>query len=182
MFLSIKYKKSKELLHYKYIVRKKIIGNRIHIMGFRVFIQSTEAKFSASHFLKEPFQCTRLHGHNYYVSVEISHHLDDNYFVVDFTDLKENLLSIVKPLDHFILIPKESEELEIREIEESVEILTSKKKYVFPREDIFFLPLPATTSELLAKYIYDKLKEKYPKKKIHVEVGESRSTKAIYED
>jgi 6-pyruvoyltetrahydropterin/6-carboxytetrahydropterin synthase len=151
-------------------------------MGFRVFIQSTEAKFSASHFLKEPLQCTRLHGHNYYVSVEISHHLEDNYFVVDFTDLKNNLISIVKPLDHHVLIPRESEELEIQESKESVEIITSKKRYVFPREDIIFLSLPATTSELLAKYIYDKLKEKYPKKKIHVEIEESRSTKAIYED
>ncbi|MFX1391208.1 MAG: 6-pyruvoyl tetrahydropterin synthase family protein [Promethearchaeota archaeon] len=151
-------------------------------MGFRVFIQSTEAKFSASHFLKDPPQCTRLHGHNYYVSVEISHTLDDNYFVVDFTDLKENLLSIVKPLDHYVLIPSETTEFEIRENKESVEVLTTKKKYIFPREDVFFLPLPATTSELLAKYIHDKLKDIYPTKTIRVEVEESKNTKAIFED
>jgi 6-pyruvoyltetrahydropterin/6-carboxytetrahydropterin synthase len=151
-------------------------------MGFRVFMQSTEAKFSASHFLKDPPQCTRLHGHNYYVSVEVSHNLDDSYFVVDFTDLKENLLSIVKPLDHYVLIPSKTTEFEIHENKESVEVLTTKKRYVFPREDVFFLPLPATTSELLAKYIHDKLKEIYPKKKILVKIGESNSNIAAFEE
>jgi len=151
-------------------------------MGFKVIVESTDIKFSASHFLKQPLQCTRLHGHNYYVYVEISDNLDDNHFVVDFTDLKENLRSIIKPMDHYILIPKESVELEIREEKDSVEIVASKKRYVFPREDVFFLPLPATTSELLAKYIHDKLKKIYSKKKILVRVGESKSTMAVFED
>jgi 6-pyruvoyltetrahydropterin/6-carboxytetrahydropterin synthase len=151
-------------------------------MGFKVIVNSTEAKFSASHFLKTPLQCTRLHGHNYYVSVELSSNLDENHFVVDFTDLKENLNSIVKPMDHYVLIPTKSEDLEIREENEYVEILASKKRYLFPREDVFFLPLAATTSELLAKYIHDKLKEKFRNKKITVRVGESKSTMAVFQD
>ncbi len=151
-------------------------------MGFKVIVESTDIKFSASHFLKHPLQCTRLHGHNYYVYVEISDNLDENHFVVDFTHLKENLRSIVKPMDHYVLIPTESDELEIREEKDSVEVMTSKKRYVFPREDIFFLPLPATTSELLAKYIHDKMKEIYKNKKILVRVGESKSTMAVFED
>jgi len=151
-------------------------------MGFKVIVESTDIKFSASHFLKQPLQCTRLHGHNYYVYVELSDKLDDNHFVIDFTDLKENLRSIVKPMDHYVLIPKESDELEITEEKDSVEVVTSKKRYVFPREDVFFLPLPATTSELLAKYIHDKLKKIYSNKKILVRVGESKSTMAAFED
>ncbi len=151
-------------------------------MGFKVIIDSADIKFSASHFLKAPLQCTRLHGHNYYVSVEVSDKLDTNNFVVDFTDLKEKLISIVKPMDHYVLIPTKSDELKIREEKDSVEILTSKKRYVLPREDIFFLPLPATTSELLAQYIYGKLKEIYGNKRITVRVGESRSTMAVFEE
>ncbi len=151
-------------------------------MGFKVIVESTEMKFSASHFLKEPLQCTRLHGHNYYVHVELSDNLDENHFVVDFTDLKRKLISIVKPMDHYVLIPTESNELEIREEKDSVEVVASKKRYVFPREDVFFLPLAATTSELLAKYIHDKLKEIYSNKKILVRVGESKSTIAVFED
>ncbi len=41
-------------------------------MGFKEISNSPKAKFSACHFLKEPFECSRLHGHNYYVSVEIN--------------------------------------------------------------------------------------------------------------
>ncbi len=151
-------------------------------MGFKVVVESTEAKFSACHFLKEPLQCTRLHGHNYYVSVEVSDHLDKNHFVVDFTDLKEKLMSIVKPMDHYVLIPTKSDELEIREETDSIEIIASNKRYMFPREDVFFLPLPATTSELLAKYIHSILKEEYKDKKISVRVGESKSTMAVFEE
>ncbi|MFX1418896.1 MAG: 6-pyruvoyl tetrahydropterin synthase family protein [Promethearchaeota archaeon] len=151
-------------------------------MGFKVRVQSTDVKFSASHFLKEPLQCTRLHGHNYYVSVELSDKLDKNHFVVDFTDLKEKVRSIVKPMDHYVIIPTKSDDLEIREEKDSIEIIASKKRYVFPREDIFFLPLPATTSELLAKYIHSKLKEEYEDKKISVRVEESKSTMAVFEE
>ncbi|MFX1380647.1 MAG: 6-pyruvoyl tetrahydropterin synthase family protein [Promethearchaeota archaeon] len=151
-------------------------------MGFKVIVDSADTKFSASHFLKAPLQCTRLHGHNYYVSVQVSDILDTNHFVVDFTDLKKKLNSIVKPMDHYVLIPTNSEELEIREEKDSIEIIASKKRYVFPREDVFFLPLPATTSELLAKYIHDKLKEIYSNKKIQVRIGESKSTMAVFED
>ena len=127
-------------------------------MGFKVIVESTDIKFSASHFLKQPLQCTRLHGHNYYVYVEVSDHLDENHFVVDFADLKENLRSIVNPMDHYVLIPTKSDELEIKEEKDSIEIITASKRYVFPREDVFFLPLQATISELLAKYIHNKLK------------------------
>ncbi|MFX1323775.1 MAG: 6-pyruvoyl tetrahydropterin synthase family protein [Promethearchaeota archaeon] len=151
-------------------------------MGHKVFLDSTEIKFSACHFLKEPDQCTRLHGHNYYVSVEISDELDDNYFVVDFIELNRKLCEIIDPLDHYILIPEYSKDLKIVKDNQSIEIITSDKKYIFPCSDVFFLPLPATTSELLAEYIHTKLKEIYPNKRIIVKVGESKSTMASYED
>ena len=152
-------------------------------MGHKVFLDSTEIKFSACHFLKEPDQCSRLHGHNYYVSVEISDKLDNNYFVVDFIELNKKLSEIISPLDHYILIPEKSKNLKINnEDDYSVEIIASGKRYIFPRTDVFFLPLPATTSELLAKYIHTKLKEVYPNKTIVVRVGESKSTMASYED
>ncbi|MHA2035449.1 MAG: 6-pyruvoyl trahydropterin synthase family protein [Promethearchaeota archaeon] len=151
-------------------------------MSFRVVLDSPSIKFSACHFLKEPSQCSRLHGHNYYVAVEISNDLDENHFVVDFLELKEKLASIIEPMNHYILIPTESKDLQIREESESIEIITSNKRYVFPRSDVLFLPLQATTSELLAKYIHNKLKEIYRDKKILVRIKESRSTMAIYEE
>ena len=150
-------------------------------MSYKVIVNESKVKFSAAHFLKEHYKCSRLHGHNYYVSVEISDKLDDNYFVVDFMELSKKLKSIVETMDHYILIPTGSEDIKINEVQDSVEILTPTKRYVFPRSDVCFLPLPATTSELLAKYIHDKLKEIYKNKKIVVKVGESKSSLASYE-
>ena len=151
-------------------------------MSYKIIVNETKVKFSACHFLKEHPKCSRLHGHNYYVSVEISDNLDENYFVIDFMELKQKLNSIVDPLDHYVLVPTESKDIEIRENGDSVEIKTPLKQYILPRSDISFLPIPATTSELLAKYIHDKLKDIYPHKKIVVKVGESKSTMASYEE
>ena len=151
-------------------------------MGYKVIVNESKVKFSACHFLKEHFKCSRLHGHNYYVSVEISDDLDDNYFVVDFMELNAKLKEIVKPLDHYVLLPTGSDQINIKKNKESVEVTTPSKKYVFPLEDVCFLPIPATTSELLAKYIHDKLKDLYEGKKIVVKVGESKSSIASYEE
>jgi 6-pyruvoyltetrahydropterin/6-carboxytetrahydropterin synthase len=151
-------------------------------LAFKVYLNSSEIKFSASHFLKEPSQCSRLHGHNYYVSVEISDKLDEKYFVVDFIELNKTLKTIIEPMDHYILIPSQAADLKITEGDESVEVIANSKRYVFPRSDVFFLPLPATSSELLAKYIHDKVKEVYREKHIIVKVGESKNTMASYEE
>ena len=151
-------------------------------MNYKVIVNDSKVKFSACHFLKEHIKCSRLHGHNYYVSVEISDNLDGNYFVVDFMELTKTLKEIVKPLDHYILIPLEAKDFSIKKDGESVEITTSTRRYVFPLSDVCFLPLPATTSELLAKYIHDKLKLIYKNKKILVKVGESKSSIASYEE
>ena len=151
-------------------------------MGYKVIVNDSKVKFSASHFLKEHFKCSRLHGHNYYVSVEISDKLDDSYFVVDFMELNAKLKEIIEPMDHYVLIPTEAEDIKLTKTQESVEVTTPTKRYVFPLEDVCFLPLPATTSELLAKYIHDKLKELYKGKKIVVKVGESKSSMASYKE
>lgn len=150
-------------------------------MSYKAIVNATEVKFSASHFLKEPYQCSKLHGHNYYVSVEVEAQLDENYFVVDFIELKEKIENIVKPLDHQVLIPEMSNDLTISETFESYEVVSdTNKRYVFPKADVSMLPLPATTSELLAKYIHDKLKNIYSDKKITVKLEESKNTVAVY--
>jgi 6-pyruvoyltetrahydropterin/6-carboxytetrahydropterin synthase len=150
-------------------------------MSYKVKVSATRVKFSASHFLKEPYKCSKLHGHNYYISVEVEAPLDENYFVVDFIELKKKIKSIVKPLDHSVLVPEMSSDIVISETAESIEIVTTtNKRYVFPKTDVKLLPLPATTSELLAKYIHDKLKEIYSDKRITIILEESRSTTAVY--
>lgn len=149
-------------------------------MGFKVIVNDSKVKFCASHFLEEHFKCSRLHGHNYYVSVEVSDGLDEKCFVVDFMELNTVLKDIVEPLDHYVLVPTQSKTVKIKDLCESYEVLTPTKRYLFPKEDVCLLPLPATTSELLAQYIHNKMKEKYPKKKIVVKVGGTKSSMALY--
>ncbi len=151
-------------------------------MSYKVIVKESKVKFSASHFLKEHFKCSRLHGHNFYVSVEVKSKLDENFFVVDFMELNSKLKEIVDPMDHYVLIPTEAKEIKIKKDKDSVEIITPTKRYVLPLADVCFLPLPATTSELLAKYIHDKLKVLYKDKKITVKVGESKSSIASYKE
>lgn len=147
---------------------------------FKVVVDGSKLKFSACHFLKEPKQCSRIHGHNYYVSVKVSDNLNKNEFVMDFIELKELVQSIIQPLDHYVLIPAEAEDLKVKKLNNSIDILFNGKNYVFPREDVRFLPITATSSELLAKYIHDRIKETLHDKKITVKVRESDSTMAIY--
>ncbi|NVM46082.1 MAG: 6-pyruvoyl tetrahydropterin synthase family protein [Candidatus Lokiarchaeota archaeon] len=150
-------------------------------MSYKVIVNATLAKFSASHFLKEPFQCSRLHGHNYYISVEVEASLDENYIVVDFIELKEKIKIIAQSLDHRVLIPELSSDLAISETSESIEVVTNtNKRYVFPKIDVILLPLPATTSELLAKFVHDKIKEIYPNKRITIKLEETKNTIAVY--
>lgn len=63
-----------------------------------------EFKFAASHQLNglpEEHQCSRLHGHNYVVEIELAHnHLDERGFVIDFGDLKPIKQWIDDELDH----------------------------------------------------------------------------------
>jgi len=69
-----------------------------------MFIITKEFHFSASHILEglpEGHPCSRLHGHNYVVVIELaSAELDDRGFVVDYGDLKTFKDYIDNRLDH----------------------------------------------------------------------------------
>ncbi|MHA1339722.1 MAG: 6-pyruvoyl trahydropterin synthase family protein [Promethearchaeota archaeon] len=151
-------------------------------MPYSVKIKSYKAKFSAAHFLYQHNKCSRIHGHNYEVVVEIIGDLDFNHFVVDFFELKNELENITKKLDHFLLIPENSNKMKIKKnaINKEVLINFNGKNYVFPLEDVVFLPIEATTAECLAKYIYDLLFNRFKEYKVKVGVGESEGSFAFY--
>ena len=142
-------------------------------MGFSVRVADPRNKFSASHFLFEHNKCSRLHGHNYHVNVDVSGPLTGDYFVVDFYELKHKLKHILSNLDHVVLLPGKSPNIQIIKENEQVKVRFNQKYYEFPAADVRILDLPATTAELLAKYIHDQLKEHFPHFGIVVEVGES---------
>ncbi|MHA1680826.1 MAG: 6-pyruvoyl trahydropterin synthase family protein [Promethearchaeota archaeon] len=151
-------------------------------MAFKIIIQGTQYKFSSAHFIVDHDKCSRIHGHNFHVRLEVQGPLDDKFFVVDFMIVKKLLVEEIKALDHKLLVPGKSETISVKEGEggRNLEIAFSGKAYSIPKEDVLVLDLPAITSELLARYMFSRMKGKLPGCKLKVGVGETRSSDAEY--
>ena len=114
--------------------------------------------FSAAHFVITSDGLEPLHGHNYAVSVEITSQLCHDGMVVDFRHVKRIVRSICGELDHRILLAERSQAMKIRVSDSEVQVHYQNRHYVFPRSDCVLLPIEATTAELLAQYIADRMK------------------------
>ena len=68
-------------------------------------ILGIKTKFDAAHFLPNyQGKCASLHGHTWYVEVEILGWVDTNTgMVVDLTELKKDVNAIIERLDHGFL-------------------------------------------------------------------------------
>ena len=53
--------------------------------------------------LPETHKCHHLHGHNYKIIVTVKSELDERGFVVDFAELDEQVLPLLKLVDHKVL-------------------------------------------------------------------------------
>jgi 6-pyruvoyltetrahydropterin/6-carboxytetrahydropterin synthase len=133
--------------------------------------------FASAHFLifsngqREP-----LHGHNYQVSVKLDGEIDHAGVVLDFIAFKPIVKQICDALDHRTLVQTESPVLQLRRRPKDVEILYRKQRIVLPRSDVILLPLVNTSTELLAEYVADKIRQqvrrKFPRTQIRfMEVG-----------
>jgi len=152
-------------------------------MSYKIIIDSDQHKFSSSHFIVGHEKCGRIHGHNFSLSVEISGPLDEtNYFVVDFIDVKNAIKDEIDKLDHRLLIPAQSKDIVIEETEDNYNFSFLGKNYSIPKGDVYMLPLPAVSSEMLAKHFYDVIAPKFEGYKIKVTIGESASSFAEYGD
>ncbi|MEK6248327.1 MAG: 6-pyruvoyl tetrahydropterin synthase family protein [Planctomycetales bacterium] len=132
--------------------------------------------FSAGHFITyDGDVCERLHGHNYRVEVEVHGALDENHYGVDFIAVRDTIKEIVDELDHHMLLPTQHPMISVREEEESVEVTYKDRRWVFPRGDCILLPVPNTTTELLARYIgirfSDQLEKRTGTRPVHLKVA-----------
>lgn len=125
--------------------------------NFHVRIAKAEHVFSAGHFITFGEGCERLHGHNYHVSAEVSGPLDDNHLVIDFLHLRAKLLEIATWLDHYMLLPLDHPQIRVEEDGHEVTATFAERRWVFPIGDCRLLPVPNTTSEMLAAYIGERL-------------------------
>ncbi|MBD3350601.1 MAG: 6-pyruvoyl tetrahydropterin synthase family protein [Candidatus Lokiarchaeota archaeon] len=151
-------------------------------MTYKIRVSDPRCKFSAAHFLYQHDKCSRLHGHNYLVNVDIEGELNEQFYIVDFYEVKQLLMGITNELDHRMLLPSANENIKITEDATKKQIFVdfNKKHYEFPKQDVCLLPIPATTAEILAKYVYDKLKKRFSSYIITVYVGEAEGSVASY--
>jgi 6-pyruvoyltetrahydropterin/6-carboxytetrahydropterin synthase len=122
-----------------------------------MFTLCIKDSFSAAHRLEEYHgKCEELHGHNFTVEAFFSgKEVDKSGMVIDFKILKDYLGKVLASLDH---------------------------KYL---NDILFFQQRASSSEYIAMYIYNKLRETMKKETVklaEVRVWESDSAWASYHE
>ncbi|ADV63225.1 6-pyruvoyl tetrahydropterin synthase and hypothetical protein [Isosphaera pallida ATCC 43644] len=151
---------------------------------YRVRVTKDHLVFAAGHFITyNGDHCERIHGHNYRVAVEVEGPLDDNHYVFDFIALLELSRSIVAEWDHRMLLPDGSGLIAVHddpgEGPAHVRVCYKERRWVFPKEECVILPIPNTTTELLARLFGQRLWERMgqqglkPPSVLRVEVEEN---------
>ena len=128
---------------------------------YRVSVTKDYLVFSSAHFITfAGHRCEGLHGHNYRVRVTIEGALNkEAWFVFDFVELKGIMKRLCDEIDHLVLLPLESDRIEVVEDADIVRVsVDGKPRYTFPRRDCALLPIPNTTVEMLARLLADRLK------------------------
>jgi 6-pyruvoyltetrahydropterin/6-carboxytetrahydropterin synthase len=128
---------------------------RLEIDGEHVGI-----KFSACHFIARHEKCGRLHGHTYVISLRLFGEKGENGMLVDFGLLKKALKSLAEELDHRVLMPAQSREIDIL-VEKEITVRSGAKRYVFPKEDVTLLPIMESSAEELARYLLERLRQTF---------------------
>ena len=146
---------------------------------YKIVVEKDYLVFACGHFITYEGSCETLHGHNYRARVELEGDLDENCYVWDFVSLKRLMRKLVDEMDHRMLLPLQNPALTLREEDGHVHVLYKDRRYVFPRKDVAFLPIPNTTAEMLAHYLLGRVRDELRKlgggrlKALAVEVEES---------
>lgn len=130
-------------------------------------------RFSSAHVIPGHESCGYIHGHSYFVDVEIEGERSGKYeFVVDFKDVKSFTKAICDELDHRMLIPVYNNLIEFKDFDKKKDSIFNLKKkhtvhfkidgkgYSLPGVDCVFLPLPYTSAEELSKFFAQTLAKK----------------------
>lgn len=130
-------------------------------------------RFSSAHVIPGHESCGYIHGHSYFVDVEIEGERAGKFdFVVDFKDIKTYTKAICDELDHRLLIPVFNDLIEFKDFDKKKDSIFNLKKqhsiqfkidgkgYTIPSVDCVLLPLPYTSAEELSKFFAETLAKK----------------------
>lgn len=122
---------------------------------FAIRVYKQYFNFGSAHFLIfADGSREQLHGHNYQVQVEVEGDVVEGDLVIDFIPFKPLVRRLCDALDHVTLLPRDNPYLEVQEHEDRVEARHRDGSYFcFPRADVLVLPLPNTSTEMLARLL-----------------------------
>jgi 6-pyruvoyltetrahydropterin/6-carboxytetrahydropterin synthase len=127
---------------------------------FKVRVTKDYLVFCSGHFITyDGDHCERIHGHNYRTAVEVEGDLDQNHYVIDFIALKDLTRAITDELDHRMLLPTQSRQIQLHEDGPNLRVNYRDRYWSFPRDECALLPIANTTAELLADYIAGRLRQ-----------------------
>jgi 6-pyruvoyl-tetrahydropterin synthase len=128
---------------------------------FSVAIGKEHLRFTAAHFIafrgfREP-----LHGHTYHAQVTVSGPVGPDGYVVDFLVLKKIAEEECAQLHFHTLLPRHSDCLIIEESATEVTVQCEDgTRFLFPRQDVRFLPIVHSSSEEIAQYLLARLRDR----------------------
>jgi len=157
--------------------------------SFSVRVYKQYFNFGSAHFLIFG-DGTReeLHGHNYKVEVEVGGETMAGDLVLDFILFKPIVKAICDSLDHQTLLPLRNPHLAIEATDTYVEARhRDGSVFRLPRRDVNLLDITNTSTEMLARYIGQRIvaevREKIPDSRMNsleVSVEESPGQCGIY--
>ncbi len=157
-------------------------------MPYSITLAKENFKFSGTHFtVLSENTAERLHGHNYYVQIEIAFdklEKSDLGLSFDFNLIKPIVKRLCDELDEYVLLPSQSPFVNIREEGMQCLVEFQKRKYSFPKNEVRILPLTNVTSEELARHLADNIVKELANsiqfRELKVRVEESRGQGAAY--
>lgn len=120
-------------------------------------VERNRLRFAAAHMATFRGDCEALHGHNYDVLIEVEGELTEDSWIWDFGELKRMGQELAAELDHKFLLQTASSILHIEEREDAWEVGFGTRRYVFPRADVYPLPVDNTTVERIAEWLSGRL-------------------------
>ncbi|MCG8456817.1 MAG: 6-carboxytetrahydropterin synthase [Holophagales bacterium] len=126
---------------------------------FTLVLAKEDFKFAAAHFtLFGPEEAELLHGHNYHVAVELTGpSLDEEGMLASFVETKRAIRAACARLDDRTLVPRNSPHLEIRQVEDHVEVRFRDRCYRLPAGDVVMLDEINSSIEILARRLWREL-------------------------
>lgn len=108
--------------------------------------------FSAAHFIPTIEKCSRIHGHDYSISLEIEGEPRDG-ILIDYGVVKGAVRTIIRDMDHKVLLPENSQLTRVKCDHRECVASYDSKEFRFPVGDVFVLNRIMTSSEMIADHI-----------------------------